>query len=104
MTDERKPTIIKSFPGQAVERQLRATGALPGEICYTEMQPSHVLIALGDDAEKWATAFCQHARQLGIPDIDPGWMVGWFANAIEHSSDVRRWRKEGRDIPVSLDS
>lgn len=56
---------------------------------YTAMTSGKMLSALGDDASKWAAAFCQHAKKLGH-DIDEGWMIGWFANAIEHSSDVRR--------------
>lgn len=47
----------------------------------------------GDDAAKWARAF----QAIIVPNsgsIDEGLMIGWFANAIEHSSDVRRWRKE----------
>jgi hypothetical protein len=34
----------------------------------------------------WATEWCIVARKLeylGKPLIDEGWMVGWFANAIE---------------------
>jgi hypothetical protein len=56
---------------------------------YTEMQAGDMLQAVGDDAVKWAKAFCQI-----IPGADEALMIAWFANAIEHSSDVRRWRKE----------
>ena len=52
------------------------------------------LSALGDDARKWAQAFSQSAVNLGYPPMDEGWLIAWFANAIEHSSDVRRWRRE----------
>lgn len=55
---------------------------------YTAI-PSHLLAGtLGDDGAAWATAFCQHAKKLGH-DIDEGWMIGWFANAIEASHDRR---------------
>jgi hypothetical protein len=67
------------------------TGDVPD---YTAMDGPKMLAAMGDDAMKWAVAFCQTARKLGHHGIDEGWMVGWFANAIEHSSDVRRWRRE----------
>lgn len=30
------------------------------------------------DAQEWAREFCRHA-----PAVDEGWMIGWFANAIE---------------------
>ncbi len=53
-----------------------------------------ILNRLGDDAQKWAQEFRKTAIQLGYSDMEEGWLVGWFANAIEHSSDTRRWRKE----------
>lgn len=56
---------------------------------YTIMSGPELLSACRDDGSKWATAFCQHAKKLGYGDIDEGWMTGWFANAIEHSHDVR---------------
>jgi len=55
---------------------------------YTAMSGPELLHTCRDDGHKWATAFCQHAKKQGH-NIDHGWMVGWFANAIEHSHDVR---------------
>lgn len=55
---------------------------------YTAMNGPDLLAACRDNAVKWAAAFCQHAKKQGH-DIDQEWMVGWFANAIEHSHDVR---------------
>lgn len=66
---------------------------------YTSMKAPDLLLAMGDDASAWAAAFCQHAKKLGH-DIDEDWMIGWFANAIEHSSDVRRWRSEPKTKPT----
>lgn len=60
---------------------------------YAAMLPGDMLAALGDDAMKWAEAFCQ------INGGDVGLMVGWFANAIEHSTDVRA----GRQVTVLPD-
>jgi hypothetical protein len=68
---------------------------------YTKLDGHFLLSALGDDASKWATAFIQHAERLldtTTPDPfdllrDHNWLTGWFANAIEHSSDVRRWKQ-----------
>lgn len=60
---------------------------------YTAMDSSTLLNAMSDDAQKWAAAFCQHAAKQGHPGIEEGWMVAWFGNAIEHSFDVRRWRR-----------
>lgn len=60
---------------------------------YTAMEVPSMLQSLGDDGSKWAAAFCQHAKMNGH-DIDEGWMIGWFANAIEVSNDVRAARRE----------
>lgn len=38
---------------------------------------------VGGDALKWAQAFRQKASDLGYGDLDEGWLIGWFANAIE---------------------
>lgn len=38
------------------------------------------------DAAVWAHEWCTIARQIrdrGDDVIDEGWMIGWFANAIE---------------------
>lgn len=59
---------------------------------YTKMEAGAMLQACGDDASKWAAAFCQYAKKLGHEGIDEGWMIGWFANAIEHGADVKRQR------------
>lgn len=55
---------------------------------YSKMTGPEMLQACGDDAGKWAEAFCEIVISAGVP-IDHGLMVGWFANAIEHSTDVR---------------
>lgn len=49
-----------------------------------------LLDRLADDASKWAAEFRKTATSLGYSDMDEGWLITWFANAIEHSSDVRR--------------
>lgn len=70
---------------------------------YTTMEAGDMLKAMGDDATKWAAAFCQIATKIGHPGIDEGWMIGWFANAIEHSSDVRRWRREAKEAVTNAE-
>lgn len=37
----------------------------------------------GADGAKWAAAFQETAIRLGYSDMDEGWLIGWFANAIE---------------------
>ncbi len=61
---------------------------------YTAMEGHEMLNALGDNAWKWAAAFRQTAVKLGYSDMDEGWLIGWFANAIEHSTEVRRRHAE----------
>lgn len=56
---------------------------------YTAMEGPEMLAACADDAGKWAAAFQQHATKLGYSEMDEGWLIGWFANAIEGSSDHR---------------
>ena len=72
----------------------------PTEPDYTMMMDREMLAACGDDASKWAKAFRQTAIKLGYSDMDEGWLIGWFANAIEYSADVRRWRSEPPTKPV----
>jgi hypothetical protein len=59
------------------------------DVDYTIMTGPELLSSCRDDGAKWAAAFCQQAKKLGHGDIDHNWMTGWFANAIEHSYDVR---------------
>jgi hypothetical protein len=61
---------------------------------YAAMSDGDVLQALGDNGQKWAQAFMQTIGRIGRDKIDEGLMVVWFANAIEHSNDVRRWQRE----------
>jgi len=52
---------------------------------YTELNGPKLLHELGDDATRWAEAFCQK-----FPDNDKGLMKSWFACAIEYSNDIRK--------------
>ena len=47
--------------------------------------------ACGDNAMNWAKAFCAVAasQNIDLGDDPIGWMVGWFANAIECADDAR---------------
>jgi hypothetical protein len=61
---------------------------------YTKLDGPSLLGAVGEDAVKWATAFCQIVRSQPFVDIDEALMVAWFANAIVHAQDVKRWKSE----------
>ena len=52
-----------------------------------------LLQRLGDDAAKWAAEFRKTAIGLGYSDMDEGWLIGWFANAIEGAEMTRRERR-----------
>lgn len=45
------------------------------------MDDGELLNSMGIDAQKWAEEFCRIARDKGH-NLDEGWIVGWFANAI----------------------
>ncbi len=55
---------------------------------YTALEGPDLLAECGADATKWAAAFRQTALKLGYSDMDEGWLIGWFANAIMHSLDT----------------
>jgi|688.fasta_scaffold1412932_2 hypothetical protein len=48
-----------------------------------------MLERLGTDAVLWAKEFRKTAIRLGYSDMDEGWLIGWFANAIERCDVVR---------------
>jgi len=62
----------------APEANLLSVGPELGQMC-------------GDNAMNWSRAFCAVAKSKGIDlgDDPEGWMVGWFANAIECAHDAR---------------
>lgn len=64
------------------------------DVDYRRYEGADLLHALGDDARKWAEAFLQMN-----PDatIDQETLICWFANAIEHSYDMRTGRVHNGD-------
>lgn len=59
------------------------------QVDFDAMDGTELLAYCGDSGMKWAEAFCHTAKKLGYSDMDEDWVFGWFANAIEHSRDVR---------------
>jgi hypothetical protein len=52
------------------------------------MNDVEMLAQMGTDAQKWAQEWCRIADEISIGKdkrtlMDEGWMIGWFANAIE---------------------
>lgn len=68
---------------------------------YLSMKDHELIAACGDDGAAWAAAFVQTAENLGIRGIDEGWMIGWFANAIETAWNKRVARAEPETRPVT---
>ena len=48
-----------------------------------------LLERLGMDGAKWAAEFRATALRLGCSDMDEGWLIGWFCNAIMAGYDRR---------------
>lgn len=47
-----------------------------------------MLQRLGVDAREWAAEFRKTAIKLGYSDMDEGWLIGWFANAMMNQYDA----------------
>lgn len=68
-----------------------------------EENAGDMLERLGMDGGKWAAEFRQTALQLGYSDMDDGWLIGWFCNAIMAGYDratlveIERVKREARN-------
>lgn len=51
---------------------------------------AQMLARLKDDAGAWAAQFRNTAIKLGYSDMDEGWLISWFANAIVTGQDIAR--------------
>lgn len=56
------------------------------------------------DAQVWAKAFVEIARQHPQLAVDEGTMIGWFANALMRGYDECRRRREGAAAPRETDA
>jgi len=54
---------------------------------YKNLNGPDLLHEMGQDASKWAAAFCQIHPDA---NVDEGLMIVWFANAIMHTLDTER--------------
>ena len=46
------------------------------------------------DAADWAKSFRETAVKLGYSDMDEGWLIGWFANALMRGFDEATARQQ----------
>lgn len=56
----------------------------------SDEQPADMLARLGSNGLLWAQEFHKTAVRLGYSEMDEGWLIGWFANAIENSCNPLR--------------
>ena len=56
-----------------------------------------LLNMLNDNGLAWATAFKQYMKKNLDIDIEVGYVLGWFCNAIEHSYQYREQHKAAKE-------
>ncbi|MBB4799705.1 hypothetical protein HNP32_003465 [Brevundimonas bullata] len=54
--------------------------------------PGDFLARVGMDGALWAEEFRSTAIRIGYPDMDEGWLIGWFCNAVMAGYDHARRR------------
>lgn len=52
------------------------------------MDPTLKRLHSTTDAAVWAEEFMKVVNKLEIKGIDEGWMIGWFANAMETARTI----------------
>ena len=75
LTKALAPVIVREAgiePVAAPAEDAAAKGETDGE----------TLERLGMDGAKWAAEFRTTALRLGYSDMDEGWLIGWFCNAV----------------------
>jgi hypothetical protein len=72
-------------------------------VTTTEESAGDMLVRLGVDAQKWAQEFRQIAIKLGYSDMDEGWLIGWFANAMMAMHDYGRGPINGDHAQFLID-
>lgn len=93
--DDRAITFNGRFPDPRSLLDFKPWNKRPSADAEKKESDAEVLARLGDDAAKWAAEFRQTAIRLGYSDMDEGWLISWFANAIEGSAQHRRNGRAG---------
>lgn len=82
---------IRNVQTVPADKDFLTTAALaPTDAAQAPAEDAHVkgetagqmLERLGMDGAKWAAEFRTTALRLGYSDMDEGWLIGWFCNAI----------------------
>ena len=85
--------------GNFSKEELDSRSSLPlsgySSVDFTKLKGADLLAVCRDDGMAWAYAFCQITKKGLDIDIDPMYVWGWFCNAIENSSQLRKreWEK-----------
>jgi hypothetical protein len=85
----RDPVLLEDVLDSSVTAD-RADNEAPTPVATGGRTDGEMLSYMGMDAEKWAAEFCRIAGERGQQNLDAGWVLGWFANAIETARDVGR--------------
>jgi hypothetical protein len=104
MSPEKAEALIKEIAQKAYDDYLKNAGnpIETGEtVDYTIYKDGGKLLGmLGDSGHNWAVAFSQYYfKQHGVK-LDVDFLTVWFANAIEHSTQIRLFemREENRRL------
>ena len=65
--------------------------------------PGDFLARVGMDGKLWAEEFRKTALALGCSDMDEGWLIGWFCNAVMAGYDEAR-RRYDPEVKATLDA
>lgn len=68
------------------EAEARRLNAMENE----QETDGQMLARLGTNGAKWGAEFNAVAQRLGYIEMDEGWLIGWFANAIEQGRTAGR--------------
>lgn len=85
LAERTTPALAELLAGKIAE----ALGFVPDK-SIPEEAAAEIYEKCRDRANEWAAAFVRTAKRIGAGDIDEGWMIGWFANAIECADFARK--------------
>ncbi len=85
--------------GQYIHDECDGLGLGPPDHAEHEQQPSseapiNPACMQSFDGRDWASDFRATAKSLGYCDMDEGWLIGWFANAIMRGFDESERRRD----------
>ena len=79
-TDQKQPSEELR---QAVRKELDRAARARSSLTNKAGTDAEMLALMGTNGAAWAIEFQKIATKLGYSAMDEGWLIGWFANAIE---------------------